>query len=234
MVAACTLFTPFGTDLTSGDPIVIEAGAPDGSMTVNDGESNVPVDGGQLPDGTAIGDAAIDAGPTACKQKGDVVHPIRAFNATPSGVGGALPICNVEAVLAEDGIVAGLDRAGDDYQSVDGQGIVSCIGVEMAPGVVMDRVIVRAASVGSACGISACDPAAATGCGTGHSFPIYVGATETEMKMAVNGNDVSKTLSTIDIPVAAEVTARFVFVCRSTWGLERDDIAIDSISAICR
>jgi len=232
MIAGCTLFTPFGTDLTSGDPIVIEAGAPDGTTPANDAGGGT--DGGTSPDGATLSDAASDAG-TGCAKKGDVVRPIRAFDATPPEVDAGTPsACSIDSVLVEDGIVAGLDRNGTAYKSIDGQGIVSCIGVEMAPGVVIDRVLVRARAAGDACGGSPCDPSTPGGCGSGHSFPIYVGTTATDLVMAMNGNDVNATLQTIDVPAPATVSARFVVVCRSTWGLERDDIAVDSIAAICR
>src|SRR6476660_10522904 len=91
MIAGCTLFTPFGTDLTSGDPIVLEAGAADATTNAAAGAG----DGGQVPDGASLGDAAADAGPTGCTKKGDVVRPIRAFNATPAEVDSGTPACSI-------------------------------------------------------------------------------------------------------------------------------------------
>jgi hypothetical protein len=231
LVSACTLFTPLDTNLTSGDPgtAVTEAGPDVETGAVTEGGGGPPDSSDASVDGD--GDAAlIDAGPTKCTQPGDVVRPIRAFDATPAAVGAGTHVCNVDAVFIEDGIVAGMDRVDANYASIDGQGIVSCIGVEMAPGVVIDHVLVRAQAVQSACGGMCMN----TGCDTGHSFPIYVGTSETDLVMAANGNDVSTTLSKIDVAAPTTISARFVVVCRSTWGLERDDIAIDSIAATCR
>jgi hypothetical protein len=230
-MAACTLFTPLDTDLTSGgdsQDTRPETGFIDSGPDAPDAdEASV----GPGPDGAVDGDGAlVDAAGTTCTKAGDVVRPIRAFDATPATITAGVHVCNVDAVLVEDGVVAGMDRVDGTYESIDGQGIVSCIGVEMAPGVVVDRIRVRAQAVQSACG-GMCQN---TGCDTGHSFPIYVGTSETNLVMASNGNDVSANLAMIDVAAPTAVSARFVVVCRSTWGLERDDIAIDSIAAVCR
>lgn len=175
--------------------------------------------------------ASVDASATTCSKKGDLVRPIRAFDATPPSIDAGVQTCNVQAVLVEDGTFAGMDRSLDfTPATIDGQDVVSCIGVEMAPGVVIDRVLVRAQAVPTACNTT-CKSGS---CGTGDSFPIYVGATETDLVMAKNANDVDGTPKTIDVAAPITVAARFVVVCRSTFGTERDDIAVDSIAAICR
>lgn len=218
---ACTLFTPFGTDLTSGDPVASDSGTSE-AASVADTSSGTPVD--------ASADVDAGDGPSKCTKAGDIVRPVRAFDATPAAAADLGNTCNLQAVLVEDGQVAGLDRRGDPYAVIDGQGVVACVGVEMPEGTVIDRVLVRVSAVGNACG-GACVPAS---CGTGRSFPIYVGTSETSLVMAKNGNEASSAPTTLDVPVPVTVSARFVVVCRSTWGTERDDIAVDSIAAICR
>jgi hypothetical protein len=220
---ACTLFTPFGTDLTSGEPVVADSGTSEAASAADTGTSS-----GTLVDASAD----VDAGdkPAKCTKAGDIVRPVRAFDATPAAAAALGNTCNLQAVLVEDGQVAGLDRKGDAYADIDGQGVVACVGVEMPEGTVIDRVLVRVSAVGNACG-GACELAT---CGTGRSFPIYVGTSETNLVMAKNGNEASAAPTTLDVPAPVTVSARFVVVCRSIWGAERDDIAVDSIAAICR
>jgi hypothetical protein len=224
MLAACTFLNPLGTDLTGGAGDDAGADAPIAAeASVVDSGS----DGGGADD--AGGDAAVDAG---CAS-GELAKPLRAFDATEADAAATSTTCNADGVLVQgDSQVAGLDRNGGNYAKIDDVAVTACVGVELAAGTDVAKVVVTASSVDKACNY-ACDASGA--CGTGDRFKLFVGTT-LDALVAIADVDVAPTLATSELvpPATAPKPARFLVACRVTYGAERDDIAIDFLTARCR
>jgi hypothetical protein len=120
-VPACTLFTPFGTDLTSGN---VEADAAL-EASANDADTGVRCD------------------PTVR------TLPLRAFDATMDPKESVGPACSVDDALVEDGRVAGLDRSGTLAPTLDGEKVTACVGVEMP--LPLASITVRVGPVAKGC-----------------------------------------------------------------------------------
>jgi hypothetical protein len=86
---------------------------------------------------------------------------------------------------------------------------------------------VRAAPVEDACG-GACEGG---DCGTGHSFTAWYGLERGPYTLASDESLTTDQLADYQIDIGEP--ARYVVICRDWWSQTRDDVAVDSIEAIC-
>jgi hypothetical protein len=100
------------------------------------------------------GDAGLDASDPACDAGPDAavppVMPVSAFNA---GHPDYPHTCNIDAVLVQDDVVAGLDYSigdpeiGDSLITIAGSRVSGCVGVDFGAARALDRLEVRARAI---------------------------------------------------------------------------------------
>jgi hypothetical protein len=138
--------------------------------------------------------------------------------------------CNPDNVLELDGEVVGLDLLRDDACRSMWPDINACGCVQLDLGAVypIARIETTAGPVGDACGRSCTSGF----CGTGQTMAVSWGVEPEDvwLEHAVVRFE-SSALAQYAIPVGE--SARYVIACRVEWGAERDDVAIDVLSAIC-
>lgn len=237
LVVGCSLLGPLpdtGSDaLPSGGGSSTSSGAsssggdPPGSR---DGEVPPPDEGGTIDpdagdDGSGVRDNDVPDVTPECTT-GGLALPTRAINVTPAADGVA---CNIDNVLTENGAYAGLDRPLDQPNNLGrlaGREVTGCIAVEFSKPISAARI--RMLGVPEACGHRCGDA-----CGSGHDVDIFAGTSEDSLQFIQEFKSIGATLTTRDVTIS-NATARFVAVCRQSWGPKRDDIAVDSITGTCR
>jgi hypothetical protein len=136
-------------------------------------------------------------------------------------------VCNPNSALPNTVGSTGLDFTNNVQKlaSVDGRNVTACSGVKFPKEVT--QVVVRVAAVAKACD-KAC---VGSFCGTGRSAAVFA--------VTSGGNKYLGTASTtgayadFKINVPATLHATQIFVCRTGWSGERDDVAISSIYGTC-
>lgn len=210
------------------DPAEAEAGA-DGGPNLDaadpDAQPDLPEDEG----GTVLVPLDTDAGvDAACP-----VSPKKAADATPSSATGI--VCHQDgALLANDGVVAGLDHASGGTVATVGSGntVTSCVSVDFGAGVLLNDATVRLASNPSACGV-ACTPV--TGCGTYDRASIFFSAQPGSANWMFAGHaDLKSTLQDFRFLIPQGAMAEYVIVCRNGGGAARDDVVVDAVTGHCR
>lgn len=181
----------------------------------------------EVSDAIDAATADRDASPGACTSGERIAGT--AFNASPVNLANA---CQIESVEEEDGEVAGLDRFGDLATSCstwgDEQvGGCGCVGLDLGAAYPVGAFTVRAQPVADACG-NACT----VDCGTGDTFSAWTGLVAGEYAAAANVTMTSDSLTDYTVEVGDAV--RYVVVCRDKWDVTRDDVAVDSITVLCR
>lgn len=209
---------------------------PDPSEAGSDGASDGPdvlLDAGpaEPPDN----DAGVVIPPVDVVDGGEPcpVLPVTAQSATPSPATGIA--CNVNgALLAGDGVVAGLDfAAGGAFAIVGGANVSSCVGVDFGAGVLLNDATARLASSASACGV-ACAPGT-TGCGTYDRAQLFFAAQPATSGWTFAGTAaLTPKLTDYRIAIPAGANARYIVVCRSGAGAARDDVVVDAVTGHCR
>ncbi len=213
---SCTLVVP--TDGLAGGAAV-DAAEP-GAALDGAGGDGAPGDGSSTADGADGADGA------ACAS-GQKTFPMLAFDATPSGTTGSA--CGVANLLADDGLVAGLDRPSSGSGSVAGKEVTQCVGADFGEGASLSTIVLRMGPGGNACNGFPCQMGPA-GCGTGNVVSVFAGPTMSSLRSVPDVELTSAALADYDAPVKQ---ARFVVVCRQSWGQARDDVLVDSIATRC-
>ncbi len=167
-----------------------------------------------------------DAAPVCAS--GQVLAPVMAYDVTLSDPGDA---CSVTNVLALDGQVAGLDRAGSALcpSTWSMQGSCGCVAADFGATYTLSKLDVWAAPVAQACA-TACS---GSSCGTGDVFDLLVGTSLSPFSVVTAVNLTGTTISRYSVTPPTPVAARYVAVCRQAYAPVRDDIAVDYISATC-
>jgi hypothetical protein len=226
---ACTSFT--GPDPVAVEPEAgAEAGAEGGpalDAAETDAEPDPPEDDGGVDLLPVDMDASADA---ACP-----VLPTKAAAATPPGATGA--VCSPNgALVANDGVVAGLDHAsGGTVATLAGMYTVTgCVSVDFGASVLLNDATVRVAANGNACG-AACTPNDPDGCGTYDRATIFFAAQPGSAGWTFAGHaDLKSTLQDFAFPIPAGMMARYIIVCRGGGGAPRDDVVVDAVTGHCR
>lgn len=180
-----------------------------------------------------IGDLSVaDAGPdspdgagrppTACSP-GALVSPVSALALGPDG--GPGPTCRIDGALDRDGVAAGLDYADTANSfSVAGTSVASCVAVRFEAA--LAAAILRLRAVGNACGVG-CDT---TACGTGQAAETFLGP---DLDRLYRVDTLSITSDLGDYTLLTRPSDRVVVVCRTTHGVLRDDVEVDSVVGRC-
>ena len=87
---------------------------------------------------------------------------------------------------------------------------------------------IAAGPAGSGCGQVPCETP--NGCGSGHTMPVFHGASRETVKLT-KVEDLGATIAEHIVPVTGPVTS--VVVCRASWSADRDDVVVDSIEGVC-
>lgn len=189
------------------------AAATDAGVTASD--AMVTTDAIAATDGS-------EAGPKPVCTGGRITG-IAAFDATPAGAKGSA--CAVDNALIADDKVTGLEA--DDYAGsvpLDGVAAHGCVGVEFeAP---TRTVFLRVAATGNACG-AAC---LAGYCGQGDYAEVYAAPSRAGYRFVI---EVTTTSTLGERMVAVPQGTRVVLVCRGGWSKDKDDVAVDAITAAC-
>jgi hypothetical protein len=163
---------------------------------------------------------------------GGPLAPTRAFDATPDPREAIGPACGVEQVLNEDGLVAGLDRAGNTVGRLQGHDVQGCVGVEFSFPISTIRIVASPKS--DACGVRACDNDAG-GCGKGRQFAVFAGSSERDLALLLTKPEMTAdVLAPYVLPLSDRSDVRVVVVCRLTTSAANDDVGVDFIGATCR
>jgi hypothetical protein len=194
-------------DGDSGDQL----GDTDGDIVLPSGDAGLTDESG----GPIIGDAGADA--AAC-------DPVSTFIPVTGATG---TVCNANNLLPNMAGSAGLDRNYTDAPgTVDGKAVASCVGANFPKPLV--RVVVRAASISKAC-----DVACTTECGTGHDHSVFVGSVGAYKYAGTM--QLTSTYASFDVAVPVGVgNPTQVVVCRTAYGMGRDDVVISGIVGICK
>lgn len=179
--------------------------------------------GGTGAGGTASGGGAGGAGGAGLGGAGGgcaPLLPLHAYDATPEGISAVS--CNVDNILAADGLVAGLDSSGESSSAIDGVAVTGCILVDFGTSRLWDPVVIRARAAAKACSMSCSAP----NCGKGDELHVF------QTKQA-GSYTFAKTLtitpSLTDQSLSFGEETRWVLVCRTGTDATRDDLEIDSI-----
>lgn len=158
---------------------------------------------------------------------GAPITPVAVLNASLSGASDA---CSIDSVLVEDGNVAGLDRGAPLACGVlwdSAEGSCGCIAIDL--GAVQPVGQVNVVAVGTA---DACGTPCTTACNSGDEFALLSGTTEGTYTPFAHTNIDTAGLALYSTSLG--LPARYIVVCRVSWGAERDDVAIDLLQAICQ
>jgi hypothetical protein len=174
--------------------------------------------------------AKVVAPASKCTKAGDRVTGTP-YDASPTPETSNALACNVENVLAEDGLVAGLDRKKvGSTPKIDNDTINGCVGVELAELTALAKIVVRVAASPDACGASVCEQTS-DGCGTGRSVEVFGGPSRESLER-LDRIETEPTMKDYEIDVVTPL--KVIVVCRNAWGYERDDAVVDAIYGVCR
>jgi hypothetical protein len=176
-------------------------------------------------------EAGAEAAATAglCTKPGERVTGTP-FDATPNPEESDGVACNIHNALAEDGVVAGLDRRKvGSKPAIDGDAVSGCIGVELAEVTALAKIVIRLAASPDACGASACLKSA-DGCGTGRTVDVFGGPSRESLKHL---DEIETDATLKDYAVYVDTPIKVIVVCRNAWGYERDDAVVDAIYGVC-
>lgn len=172
-------------------------------------------DAGEMGDTGGMGDAT----PCAITPTAFLASPIIPTSA-----------CNPDGILVpEDGQVAGLDLLGngDDCAFWDGSSACGCVGLDLGGEYAISHVVLRAAPVSEACS----RPCGNGECDTGHTFPVYITTDQTTYTWAGEVRFGGRAFA--DYTIQVQARARYILACRDAWGANRDDVAVDALTAFC-
>ena len=185
----------------------------------------VPSDAGgdAAPDAIAPADAVAPL-PT-CTQTGRLVPARTLVVNAPNETG---VTCGEENVFADDGKLVGLDRsAAGDCAQIDGRRVSGCVAVEMPSKISI--AYVRMLTIARGC-VNSC---VADACGTGQTANVFVGANLQQLKF-LREQEINGASTEYAFPITSVSDARVVVVCRTCFGVARDDIGVDAIVGECR
>lgn len=174
------------------------------------------------------GDAAIADVAVASCTPGATLPVAQVLNASLSSPDDA---CNLTSALVADGVGAGLDRSfmalcPGTWDPNDGS--CGCLAIDLGAAYPVGTVEMIARPVAQACTY----PCQSSSCGTGDSYAILTGTREGDYART---SDVQMT-GTAFAPYSVSLTvdARFVVLCRVSYGEQRDDIEVDAVTVHCR